>query len=132
MLRNLLLCFFLGLPAWVPGQSAGYKFVRFDTKKGLSHNQVNCFLKDRQGFLWIGTQAGFNRFDGYSFRVFRNERNNPASLTNDYVFNLMEDPAGNIWVGDRNSFTVFDPLTERFYTAIPMTGPINTVCPMPG
>ena len=114
MLRNLLLSFILGLPAWACGQSAGYKFVHFDTGKGLSHNQVNCFLKDSQGFLWIGTQAGFNRFDGYSFRIFRNESGNPASLANNSVFNLMEDPAGNIWVGDRRSYTVFNPHTERF------------------
>ncbi len=114
MLRNLLLCCLIGLPVWVSAQSAGYKFVRFDTKTGLSHNQVNCFLKDRRGFLWIGTQGGFNRFDGYSFRIFRNDPNDPASIANNYVFSLMEDPSGHIWVSDRHKYTVFDPLTERF------------------
>ncbi|MBK7937206.1 MAG: hypothetical protein IPJ82_08990 [Lewinellaceae bacterium] len=89
--------------------------MRFDTHKGLSHNQVNCFLKDRRGFLWIGTQAGLNRFDGYSFRIFRNKLNDSTSLANDYVFNLMEDPGGKIWVGDRRNYSVFDPKTEQFY-----------------
>ncbi len=114
MLRNLLLLL-LCLPLRLPAQSVGYNFVRFDTKRGLSHNQVNCFLKDRQGFLWIGTQAGINRFDGYSFRIYRNELSDTSSLPNDYVDDLMEDPQGKIWVSARRNFSVFDPKTERFY-----------------
>ncbi|MCC6460773.1 MAG: response regulator [Saprospiraceae bacterium] len=109
----LLIC--IAVPGWLFAQTARYNFLRFDTKQGLSHNQVNCFLKDKNGFVWIGTQAGLNRFDGSAFKVFRNRRADSTSLANDAVYNLMEDPLGNIWVSDRQQFCVFEPQTERFY-----------------
>ena len=49
--------------------------------------------------MWIGTRDGLNRFDGYHFKVFRFEMNNPESLSGDFVHALTETPDGTIWVG---------------------------------
>lgn len=102
------------MPGRTIAQAPDYKFIRFDNKKGLSHNQVNCFLKDWQGFLWIGTPAGLNRFDGSAFKVYRGSRVDTNSLANDYVHYLFEDPAGCLWVSDRERFCIFNPVTEQF------------------
>ena len=46
------------------------KFRRIDTRNGLSNSQANCVLKDSRGYVWIGTQYGLNRFDGFRVRSF--------------------------------------------------------------
>ncbi len=98
-------------------QKVQYKFSKLDVNKGLSHNQPNCFLKDRKGFVWIGTNSGLNRFDGYSIKVFLNDQRDTSSIGISHVSSLMEDPDGRIWAGTTNGgiFTnVYNPETETF------------------
>ena len=49
------------------------RFERLGMEQGLSQESVMNVLQDRTGFIWIGTQAGLNRFDGYKVKVFRND-----------------------------------------------------------
>jgi ligand-binding sensor domain-containing protein len=70
-------------------------------RHGLSQSSVNFVIQDKKGFLWVGTEDGLNRFDGYGFKVFRHDPNNLNSLSNNFVTALMEDHAGNLWVGTR-------------------------------
>src|SRR6185437_2381604 len=62
------------------GQSDYYSFSKLNTNNGLSHNQVNAILKDSDGFVWFCTMSGLNRYDGYSFKIFRKEIDNSSSL----------------------------------------------------
>ncbi|MGG7663563.1 hybrid sensor histidine kinase/response regulator transcription factor [Dyadobacter sp. BHUBP1] len=109
-----------GIIGWVRGsiaqpdaaRPADYQFVRYNTEKGLSHNQVNCFLKDSRGFVWIGTANGLNRFDGYSFRVFKHDPADSASISDHQVTALFEDPQGYIWIRTLLGFDIYDPVTE--------------------
>lgn len=104
-----------GLVGWMEGstaQPADYQFVRYNTEKGLSHNQVNCFLKDSRGFVWIGTANGVNRFDGYSFRVFKHDPADSASISAHQINALFEDPQGYIWINTPLGFDIYDPVTE--------------------
>ncbi|MCK7536674.1 MAG: hypothetical protein MZV63_39770 [Marinilabiliales bacterium] len=64
---------------------------------GLSQTSIHCLLQDKRGFLWIGTQDGLNRYDGYSFKSFKNEPHDTASISNNYIHCLFEDSQGNIW-----------------------------------
>jgi signal transduction histidine kinase/ligand-binding sensor domain-containing protein/DNA-binding response OmpR family regulator len=110
----ILICFALGQ---AHAQSEQYKFLKLDVNKGLSHNQPNCFLKDRKGFIWIGTNSGLNRFDGYGVKTFLNDQRDTSSISISHVNSLLEDPDGRIWAGTTNGgiFTnVFDPETETF------------------
>jgi signal transduction histidine kinase/ligand-binding sensor domain-containing protein len=95
-------------------QTKQYLFTNNDITMGLSHNHVQCFLKDRKGFLWIGTIEGLNRFDGYSFRVFRNDPDDSTSLKDNMITNLFEDPRGNIWIAAGRYLTIYDPVKETF------------------
>lgn len=52
-------------------QELKLKFEQFTTERGLSQSRVNCIVQDRRGFIWIGTNDGLNRFDGYTFTVYR-------------------------------------------------------------
>ncbi len=74
------------------------RFERLSIEDGLSQSVVNCVLQDSTGFLWLGTQAGLNRFDGYGFEVFRHDAGDPASLAHDWILDLAEGPSGDLWI----------------------------------
>jgi ligand-binding sensor domain-containing protein len=63
-------------------QTDQYKFSQVNVNKGLSHNQIKCFLRDSKGFMWFGTISGLNRYDGYSIKTFRNIPGDPTSISN--------------------------------------------------
>src|SRR5687767_1782870 len=78
--------------------------------QGLSNNSVRCILKDHKGFMWFGTFDGLNRYDGYSFRVFRNKVNDSTSLINPFINALNEDKKGNLWIGTRRGLSIYNSL----------------------
>lgn len=82
-----------------PGQNnaSPFEFHHIKEQEGLSHNIINCFLKDRDGFLWIGTYDGLNRFDGTHFSIFKSNRNKPNTLLHNTVHAICEDKDGAIW-----------------------------------
>ena len=88
-----------------PSASAQIGTVRFEhltINDGLSQSSVNALLEDRQGFLWVGTQDGLNRFDGYDFVVFRNDINDSTALSSSNISSLHLDREGFVWVGTQN------------------------------
>lgn len=100
-------------------QPEHYRFTHLTVDDGLSHNQVNCFLKDRKGFIWIGTQSGLNRFDGYTIRVFRNDSQDSTSLPNNNVYKLFETPDGKIGITTGSGLSYYDPANEIFQSNPP-------------
>jgi ligand-binding sensor domain-containing protein/signal transduction histidine kinase len=109
------------------GQS--YYFRHLQVENGLSNNAVICSLQDKRGFLWFGTKDGLDRFDGYSFKIFRNDPDDSTSIGSNFIHALYEDPDGTIWVGTEKGLYRFDASTERFYH-LPGAGegPIRDVC----
>ena len=72
------------------------EYLRID--RGLSQNTVYCILQDKEGYLWIGTWSGLNRFDGYQFRVLNRDSYNPENgLTSGTIVGITEDTLGYIW-----------------------------------
>ncbi len=83
------------------GQGRNIRFERISIREGLSQATVNCLLQDQVGFIWLGTQDGLNRYDGYDFVVYNNDPGNAESLADNWIQALLEDPSGDIWVGTR-------------------------------
>ncbi|MEO1036961.1 MAG: two-component regulator propeller domain-containing protein [Pseudomonadota bacterium] len=82
---------------------------------GLSQSTVMDVHQDREGFVWIATENGLNRFDGYGVEVFRRERGNPDALAGDYVWAIDEDARGQLWFAtDGGGVAVWQPDDERF------------------
>ncbi len=71
-------------------------------------------MQDKNGFMWLGTRDGLNRFDGYLFKSYKFDPKNKFSLGNNYIYNLAEDDDGIIWVGTKAGLYRFDPKTEHF------------------
>ncbi len=90
------------------------RFERLTQDQGLSQNFVRVFAQDNAGFIWIGSQDGLNRFDGYEVRVFRPDGSG-AALHDAHVTALHTTPAGTLWVGTREGgLARWDPAGEGF------------------
>jgi signal transduction histidine kinase/CheY-like chemotaxis protein/ligand-binding sensor domain-containing protein len=97
-------------------QNQQLHFTHFGTAEGLSELNPNCLLQDSRGFIWIGTADGLNRYDGYKFKIFRNEAKDNTSIGNNYVQDIIEDKEGNIWVATvGGGLNKFDRNTNRFH-----------------
>ena len=118
-LSLLLLFSFIFLPAITGGQSP-YYFRHYEVEHGLSNNTVLCSAMDKKGFMWFGTIDGLNRFDGYTFKVFRNDPANIKSLGNNSVFSLLTTDDGKILVGTAKGLYSYDPVDQSF-ELIPFT-----------
>ncbi len=91
------------------------RFDRLSVEDGLSHNQVLCIHQDRRGFVWFGTFVGLNRYDGYTFKIYRNNPSDDNSLSQNTVEAIYEDVDGFFWIGTRGGgLERFDPATETF------------------
>ncbi|MEZ4858701.1 MAG: two-component regulator propeller domain-containing protein [Flavobacteriaceae bacterium] len=90
---------YLLLPILGFSQESLLTFKHTGIDDGLSQNTVTCIYQDKLGFMWFGTQDGLNRFDGYQYLPFKNERNNPNSLGGNYIWELYEDDENTLWVG---------------------------------
>lgn len=101
------------------------RFRTYSTGDGLSQATALSMAQDGAGFLWIGTQDGLNRFDGYGFKVFKHVRNRPATLSDNAITALAADQDGSLWVGTQaGGLDHYDPVLDRFerYAADPMRG----------
>lgn len=108
----LTLCIFLWVSGY--GQNNRYQFSHLDINNGLSNNQINCIYKDHDGFMWFGTTSGLNRYDGYKFRVFKNNYKDSNSISDNYILRIFEGPGHKMWVYTHNNFSIYDPATEKF------------------
>jgi signal transduction histidine kinase/ligand-binding sensor domain-containing protein len=116
-----IICLAFGQLATHAQQGGSIPFVKLSTKNGLSSNLVHCLLQDAQGFIWIGTANGLNRYDGIGFKQYLQRPDLAASLPHNYINNLCQDAKGQIWIGTRNGLAMLDRQTERFTHYLPGT-----------
>ncbi len=94
------------------GQS--YYFRHYQVENGLSNNATICSVQDKKGFLWFGTKDGLDRFDGYSFKIFRNSPDDSGSIGSNFIHCLFEDVNGILWAGTENGLYQYNAITESF------------------
>lgn len=112
-IATLLLFWGLAFPVVLSGQIAPAEALTID--HGLSQGMVFDVLQTRDGFLWIGTKDGLNRYDGYNFRVWSNDPQNPYTLSDNTVTALFEDSRGWLWIGNESQVVhLMDRKRERF------------------
>jgi signal transduction histidine kinase/ligand-binding sensor domain-containing protein/DNA-binding response OmpR family regulator len=85
-------------------------------EQGLSNNAVMSICQDHNGFLWIGTYDGLNRYDGYKFRVFHNIIGDTTSLATNTIYSIEEDDKHCLWVGGQKGLSMYNVLTSKFST----------------
>lgn len=108
LLLHLVLCGLLSAHA------QRLNFENITTRNGLSANEVTCIYEDNEHFLWIGTRDGLNRFDGRTFKIFRNIPGNSNSISGNYVVSITQDKKGILWIATKDGgLTRYDKKATR-------------------
>ncbi|MEZ4984483.1 MAG: two-component regulator propeller domain-containing protein [Saprospiraceae bacterium] len=90
-------------------------FSHWTTRDGLSSNDVTCLLRDKEGYLWVGTSQGLNRFDGVHFKTFLPDARRPTqTVSSEVIHALAQDSDGYIWMATANGLNRYDPATATF------------------
>jgi ligand-binding sensor domain-containing protein len=96
-------------------QSHHFSFEHYTIADGLSNNSINAVLQTRDGFIWVATKDGLNRFDGQKFVVFKHDPSLKNSIPENYVMSLFESRDGIFWVGTwGGGLCKYDPVHEAF------------------
>ena len=110
------------------------KFKRLDTREGLSNSMVNSILRDSQGYVWLGTGYGLNRYDGYRVRTFFSYDQDTTTLRNNRIDEIQEGHGGRLWLKQGMNYSLYDPVTEtvdrspaRWLNSKGITGSIESI-----
>ena len=90
----------------------------------LSNNRFQAICEDMSGFIWIGTENGLNRYDGYHFYQFFQDHNDSLSLISNYIRSLYTDDDGTLWIGTNRGVQYLKP-SERSFHTVPFPGSRN-------
>ena len=91
------------------------RFEHITIEDGLSQNTGLAIFQDSKGYLWVGTQDGLNRYDGYTFRIYKHDPDDPNSISHNSILALEEDQDGYLWIGTRGGgLNRFDPASGTF------------------
>lgn len=89
-------------------------FHKLTVEDGLSQNAVLCFTQDKQGYMWIGTSSGLNRYNSRNFQIFKHNSDEKSSLSGNNVFSLLTDHKDRVWVGTTNGLNRYNKKTGVF------------------
>ena len=113
----LVILFFIGYQNTI---AINYRLTQISSKDGLSQQDVECIIQDKQGFIWVGTYDGLNRYDGNNFELLRHIPTESNSISDNRIFCLSEWPARDeLWIGTDggglNCFNLKTQKTKRFF-----------------
>ena len=111
--RIFIICLFIPLVSLV-AQYQDLRFEHITTDAGLSKSSVTCILQDHEGFIWVGTFNGLNRYDGYEFTVYQYNQNDSHSISHNYISSMIEDEYGQLWVGTSDGLNCYDRSKDNF------------------
>lgn len=107
------------------------KFTRKTSRDGLSQSFIRNIIKDHHGFIWIGTADGLNKYDGYTFKIYRNHSKIKGSLSSNNIMTTYVDKKGVLYVGtDNGALNVYDDKQDTFtiYKYNPSTSSNRITC----
>ncbi len=105
LVSGICLLWFACMPGWA-NDDAPYVFERLGVRQGLSQNTVLDILQDSHGFIWLATENGLNRFDGYTVKTYYRDRFGSDGLASDYIWKIVEDARGDLWLASNEAGVV--------------------------
>ncbi len=109
---SVLLLFFILTPVWSQTELHVTNYYGF--RDGLDNILIYSMRQDSRGFLWLGTKEGLNRFDGFQFKKYFSEKNNPNSLSHNKVFDILEYQPGLLLFATGSGLSVLNTKTGQF------------------
>jgi signal transduction histidine kinase/ligand-binding sensor domain-containing protein/CheY-like chemotaxis protein len=117
-LLGLAACFMAGGPAHAALPTPAVRPLYFEhltMRDGLSQSTVDGILQDSQGYIWLATESGLDRYDGNTVRVYHRERGNQHALASDYIWTIAEDAHGDLWLATiGGGIARWDRTTDQF------------------
>ncbi|NJM94485.1 MAG: hypothetical protein HC842_07340 [Cytophagales bacterium] len=112
----VLAFFFTTAFSSTPSGGASWTFENINRDHGLSHSVVNCIYEDQQGFLWVGSKDGLNRYDGFGFQVYRaNQGLDAEGIYSGEVKSIYQDSDQKLWIRHSGfGLSTYDPQREAF------------------
>ncbi len=101
------------------------RFQHFSSDDGLSSNSVRATIIDQEGFLWVSTTNGLNRYDGYQFKHFFHKSDDPLSLSNSSIHALALDSKGRLWIGTKKGLNRYLPSSGSFKRYMAVNGVVQ-------
>jgi two-component system, sensor histidine kinase and response regulator len=98
----------------IHAQTSSLIFKHLSREYGLSNNNIHCMLEDRDGFLWIGTDNGLNKYDGYSVTIYRSRTGDSTSIGSGFIRALFLDNTGRLWIGTTNGICSYNRELDSF------------------
>ncbi|NET35718.1 MAG: hypothetical protein F6K19_27445, partial [Cyanothece sp. SIO1E1] len=102
-LPKQLIRLLLFIPYLLSAQSEQIFFEQITTRDGLSQNDINDIYQDSRGLMWFGTNEGLNKYDGYSFTIYKPAPLTPGTINSNLVFSITEDQNNDLWIGTTGS-----------------------------
>ena len=90
-----------------------YNFKNITIEDGLSQSTVETIYQDSKGYIWIGTNDGLDRYNGYEFKYYKHDKDDKNSIPNNYIVDIIEDKKGYIWVSTINGLSRIDSDTDE-------------------
>lgn len=84
---------------YIQGEKKSILCKSITIDEGLSQATAEALFQDSHGYIWIGTNHGLNRYNGYDFKIYRQSENKDINIASNYIKDIKEDKYGNIWVG---------------------------------
>jgi diguanylate cyclase (GGDEF)-like protein/PAS domain S-box-containing protein len=109
-----LLLFFVAAVFNAHGNFSDIQFEHYSVADGLSSNTISDIVEDEQGFIWFATLDGLNRFDGYEFKQYKHEIDDPNSLPDQVIRRIYLDKQNNLWVGTNNGLARYNAEQDNF------------------
>jgi ligand-binding sensor domain-containing protein/signal transduction histidine kinase len=95
-------------------RTTSVRFDRITVEDGLSQNAVLTIFQDHRGFIWMGTEDGLNKYNGYDFSIYKHDPEDPTTLADSLVSKIYEDQEGVLWLGTRSGLDRYNPSEDTF------------------
>lgn len=110
----ILLILLLTIDVNTYSQLSQYRFDYLTTEDGLSTNRIRGVYRDSKNYLWIFTETGLDKYDGYHFVKYRQDETREGTISSNDIRLVFEDHNNNIWVGTDNGLNLYDPKSDQF------------------
>lgn len=90
------------------------RFSELTSRDGLSQNSVVTITDDKHGNIWMGTNDGLNRYDGYDIRTYRHSPEDPNTVQSNIINKVYRDSSGRLWACTANGLSLYDDSLDRF------------------
>ena len=110
----IFLLFWQIMPFYTIAQIGNLRFEKVEIPDEIPLSNTDCIYEDSKGFQWFGTYEGLFMYDGYKMKHYKNNPNDPLSMSDNKITCMLEDEKGNFWIGTQNGVNYFDSKKHTF------------------